>query len=193
MNNSIEQRPCLPANWEIADDGSIHYRTIPSRERRTILRDNPVASQQTVENSVNSEVIHREDLQVSKKRKACFWFISMANSILLSLGIFSLISDLITNVSSNGHYFYCAVLGVGVLCGPIIGGIMYGILLAKKTNYNLTSYFLSILFDLAGIPLAMNVACVIAFVVVVIGVLVMLWPLTLISGSIVAYCLLSNR
>lgn len=101
MNSLYEQTPALPANWEIADDGSIHYRIDLNDNYRTISNDCTAAPDTRNGNPTENDTVHRSTPTI---RKILMVFL-MTSITVLVFCIFDAIKWHIT-MEPNGYKEY---------------------------------------------------------------------------------------
>lgn len=151
----------MAREFYVADDGSIHSHPMNvANSSRSLTNPSDTAIR------THTRAEHRSTSQVSNTRIVWFWIISMIFSVLVALGVVYGVKQYFgTEVFGGESELLETIWPYIVFIGALAGSILYGIFCAKKLNYNLWSYIISVLSSVGGI-IAAGIAVAIIYVVI---------------------------
>ena len=162
----------MGANYYIENDGTIHSKPVSNEGAIT---ESPAVSRAYGDPSYNPA-----EHQISKLRVGAFWTISIIFSVLPGIGSYLLIGELLFGTAEEASSFWASVWAwVGpyaLIVSSVSGCALYGACCAEERDYDLGTYFFSVLSALAGVMLvSMAVAGLQALAGVFIWIAKILW------------------
>ena len=137
----------MGANYYIENDGTIHSKPVSNEGAIT---ESPAVSRAYGDPSYNPA-----EHQISKLRVGAFWTISIIFSVLLGIGSYLLIGELLFGTAEEASSFWASVWAwVGpyaLIVSSVSGCALYGACCAEERDYDLGTYFFSVLSALAGV------------------------------------------
>lgn len=134
----------MASDFYVAEDGSIHRHPV-TMVNNTENCSNAYAMTSTV--NAQPRTAYRPIHQVGVGRIAWFWIVSIIISVLIWFAMKAVIISFCNDNSWNP--LNEAIPYVSII-SSLVGGVIYGALLAKDVNYNLWAFVLSAFSSMAG-------------------------------------------